>query len=390
MQRTFKILLSVSAFLVMVILLLQCKQPYVSPYVSPATGYLVIEGYISGNSPTTFNLSRTIKLSADTTNPLESGASVQVEGNDNSVYPLTWQGGGRYSAGLLALNATVNYRLRIHTQSGGDYLSDYVPYKVTPAIDSINWTEDNSGITIYANTHNDAGTTRYYQWNYDETWEYRAGETSYYEVGPNANPITIIARPPADQVYRCWRNYSSSNILIGSSAKLAKDEIYLQPLNRIAGNSEQISVLYSTLVRQYALTEDGYNFLNLMKKNTESLGSIFDAQPSQLKGNIHCLSNPKEPVIGFVSAGTVQQQRIFISRYQVSPWFFNFICPEKDTLVLNNQMELSHFFGNGGWVPIEKHYNMMDQFDGWLANGVYCADCKSQGGTNIPPSFWPN
>ena len=181
MQRTFKILLFVSAFLGMGILLLQCKQPYVSPYVSPETGYLVIEGYISGNSPTTFLLSRTVKLSAGTTTPPEIGASVQVEGDDNSVYPLTGQG-GQYSAGPLALNATVNYRLRVHTQSGGDYLSDYARYKVTPAIDSINWIEDNSGITIYANAHNDAGTTRYYQWSYDETWEYRAGETSFYEV----------------------------------------------------------------------------------------------------------------------------------------------------------------------------------------------------------------
>jgi hypothetical protein len=82
---------------------------------------------------------------------------------------------------------------------------------------------------------------------------------------------------------------------------------------------QQLSVLYSIFVRQYALTEDGYNFLSLMQSNTESLGTIFDPQPSQLKGNIQCLTNPNEPVVGYVSAGTVQQQRIFISRNQLPP-----------------------------------------------------------------------
>jgi hypothetical protein len=389
MRRTFKIILPVSALLAMVILLLQCKQPYVSPYASPATGYLVVEGYISGNGSTSFRLSRTIKLSGDTTNPVENGASVQVEGDDNSTYPLTGQAGGIYNTGLLTLNAGVNYRLRVHTQSGGEYLSDYVPFKATPAIDSVNWIRNSNGVDIYVNTHNDAGTTRYYQWYYDQTWEYHAGETSYYEVVPGSDPISIIARPPADQAYRCWRNNSSSSILINNSVKLAKDEIYLQPLTHIQADNEPLSVLYSIQVRQYALTEDGYNFLNLMKKNTESLGSIFDVQPSELKGNIHCLSNPKEQVIGFVSAGTIQQQRIFISGAQVSPWRYFFTCQAKDTVVPNNPEQLKYFFGTGAYIPIDMHYNMFG-FDGWIANEPYCVDCRSQGGSNVPPVFWPN
>src|ERR1700744_4976237 len=118
-----------------------CRDKYVSPYKSPVTGYLVVEGYISANTPTQFTLSRTIPLPGDSAIPAELGAGVQVEGSDNSTYPLVEQGNGLYSSiDTLRLNAAMQYRLRIHTGNGEDYLSDFVSYKVTPPIDSINWT----------------------------------------------------------------------------------------------------------------------------------------------------------------------------------------------------------------------------------------------------------
>ena len=391
MQRTLKKILPVLLFLLVVIPLQQCKQVYVSPHVSPQTGYLVVEGYISGNTATSFTLSRTIKLSADTTNPVEEGASLQIEGDDNSTYPLTATGGGVYSTtGILPLNAPVKYRLHINTQTGEEYLSDYVPYKITPAIDSINWKQDNSGVTIYANAHDDAGSTRYYQWSYDATWEYNSGEESEWEYDGNTNPVSVIPRTLARQIFRCWSYQSSSSLLITNSAKLTKDEIYEYPINKIGADDIQLSVLYSLLVRQYALTEDGYNFLSLMKKNTESLGSIFDAQPSALKGNIHSVSDPTEQVIGFVSAGTVQQQRMFVSRGQLSSWNYYFSCPLKDTFALNNPDSFLKFFGYGGYTPTFSHYSPGGALDYYFCNERFCIDCTTRGGSNVKPAYWPN
>lgn len=372
----------VSFLLVAVLALQRCKQPYVSPYVSPATGYLVVEGYISGNTPTSFLLSRTVPLSSGTTSPPEANAGVQVEGDDNSIYPLSAQGNGVYgSVGNLSLNASVNYRLRITTQSGGQYLSDYAQYKVTPPIDSVNWVQNGAGVSIYANAHDDAGTTRYYQWDFDETWEYHSAEYAELEYVPD----TIVLRPAADQIYRCWHNDGSNQILIASTEKLSKDLVYEQPLQQIPANSVQISVLYSILVRQYALTEGGYNFLSLMQKNTESLGTIFDPQPSQLVGNIHCLTNPAEPVIGYVSAGTVQQQRIFIQQDQVTNWFYSYTCPMKDTILPGTEKSLSQNFASQVFTPVAAAPHNM-----YSANYTSCLDCTFQGGTTDKPSYWPN
>ena len=91
-----------TAIIILLFSLLQwhCVQSYVSPYQSPATGYLVVEGYITGNGPTSIKLSRTIPLPGESTIPVVTGAQLQIEGSDNSVYPFTETGNGYYLPAL--------------------------------------------------------------------------------------------------------------------------------------------------------------------------------------------------------------------------------------------------------------------------------------------------
>ena len=63
-----------------------------------------------------------------------------------------------------------------------------------------------------------------------------------------------------------------------------------------------------------------------MKKNTEQVGTLFDAQPSQISGNFKCLTNPGELVIGFVEVTEEQTKRAFIYNSQVPGWSYNMIC----------------------------------------------------------------
>jgi len=376
-----------SAILYLFLILCGCKDPYVSPYKAPPTGYLVVEGYISGNSITQFTLSKTIPLPGDSALPTVDGATVQVEGSDNSVYPLTGQGSGVYSSvDTLALNPQLQYRLRIRTNSD-QYLSDFVPFKTTPPIDSINWIQDGTGqVTIYANTHNTSDTAGYYQWDFSQIFEHHAGEDGEYYYDYDTVPKMVLPRTPAMMTYRCWSSANSTSILIANSTKLSADVIYEQPLKSIPPNDIQLSVLYTILVRQYSITADGYNFLSLMQKNTESLGSIFDAQPSQITGNIHSLTNASEKIIGYVSAGTVQQQRIWIARYQVQNAYSN-PCPIKDTVFGNDSATIYKEFYEGPFAPLDAGPCMSTC---WLSNYKGCQDCRNDGGVNIKPAIWPN
>jgi hypothetical protein len=365
-----------------------CKDKYVSPYKSPNVGYLIVEGFISGNTPIQYTLSRTLPLPGDSTIPRETGANVEVEGSDNSSISLVDRGGGVYSsADTPMLNAQIRYRLRIHTAEGEDYLSDFVPFRPTPPIDSINWVESSDGVNIYVNTHDPANATRYYEWNYDETWEYHSAEPSGEEY--DTATVQVIPRPPSSQIYRCWHEDSSNNILLGSSIKLAQDVIYRQPLELLRKNVVQLSVLYTTLVKQWALTDSAYNYASILQKNTESLGSIFDAQPTELYGNIHCLSNPTEQVIGYISAGTIRQQRIWISATQLTDWAYTYSCPVEDFRVGLDSMDLLQSYRYGGDIPLYPHYPLRGAQDGWTSNYAFCIDCRSQGGVATKPAIWP-
>ena len=86
-----------------------------------------------------------------------------------------------------------------------------------------------------------------------------------------------------------------------------------------------------------------------MKKNTEDIGSFFGPLPSELKGNIHCLTNPEEPVIGFVTSSAATQKRIFIDASQVSNWLHYYSCEE---LFVPNHPDSIFQAGSAGWTPV--------------------------------------
>lgn len=364
----------------------QCIQTYVSPYKSPATGYLVVDGYISGNGMTQYKLTRTIPLPGDSTIPVVTGAQMQVEGSDNSVYPLTEQGNGQYGIDSLPLTTAVQYRLRISIPNGDTYLSSFVPYKPTPPIDSVNWVQSPDGVNIYVSTHDPANSTRYYQWTFDQTYEYHSAESSEYIYIPSTN--SVVPRTPAQQIFTCWMDAPSTGLVVGNSTKLSQDVIYQFPLVSIPANSQALSVEYSILVTQYALSDSGYAFLSQMAQINQSLGSIFDAQPSQLTGNIHSLTNSNEPVIGYIQAGTVQQQRIFINNLQLRNWAYSYNCPAPDIGVAPNVVQ--SYFDGEGFIPLYYNEGGPPLPPGWVSNYSTCVDCTTQGGTTQKPSYWPN
>jgi hypothetical protein len=184
---------------------------------------------------------------------------------------------------------------------------DFVETQISPPIDSVNCDEKDEKL-IDVNTHDDAANTRYYRWEFEETVEYRAVFDSNIEFR-NGELIFIT---PEEMRYVCFKYFNSNAILISSSGSLGEDVISQFLLTRIPNDNSKINPRYSILVKQYALTPEAYQYWQIVKQNSEQTGNIFDPQPSQLYGNIRNVNRPDEPVIGFVSASTVSQQRIFI------------------------------------------------------------------------------
>jgi hypothetical protein len=209
-----------------------------------------------------------------------------------------------------------------------------------------------------------------------------------------SNGTKIVPRPADKQIYYCFANNTSSTIILGSTAKLTQDLLYQLPLTAIESTSEKIELKYSILVHEYSLTANAYKFWENLKKNTEQLGSIFDAQPSQISGNIHNTANPGEPVIGYISAGTVQTKRVFISSEQLpDSWRPNYPygCGV-DTLFYSHPKtgvnDVALFLIPGVEIPISAIFSPPNPKPiAYTASTTFCIDCTLRGRTQ-QPDFW--
>ena len=383
-NKSFNLIAKLKIFFVIALLLLlgSCKEEFNPKVTSINSYFLVVEGIINtGADSTIINLSRTVLVSQKNTANPETGATLTVESETNQSYPLPELSSkkGTYASLPLNLDPSKKYRLRIITANGSVYLSDFVETKVSPAIELVGHDANvEKGLQIYVNTKDQTNNTRYYRWEYEETWIFR----SAYQSVLIWNGTRFIDRDPTNYIYQCWGNEKSSSIILGSSAKLDHDVIFKQPIVLNPSTSEKFTEKYSILIKQYALTKEAYAFWENLRKNTETLGSIFDAQPSQISGNIHNQANPSEPVIGYMSAGTVQKQRIFLRKDELPG--FNLPLNANCNLVLVEpvtSLVYPSYFQGGFSIPVE--YDPK----GVLAASKLCVDCTLRG-TTKKPAFW--
>lgn len=391
MKTLFKISFIQSAkgkyFLVLslpVLFFVGCKVHYDPKIKNSNAHYLVVEGFINANGISNFALSRTRNITSGDTAAyiFETKARVQIEDNSNNVYPLTENSDGNYAASYF-LNPASKYRLHIFTSDNKEYASDFVECKQSPPIQILNWELNQGSVWINVNTGDPANNTHYYRWSYSETWEFHSQYFSNLKYYP---PDTAVI-PRIIPVYVCYQNRNSNNIIIASSAKLQQDVIDKKTIEMIPDHDTRISVLYSILVTQYALDSAGYNYWNAMKTNTENIGSIFGSQPNQTPGNIHNVNDNSEEVIGYIGAGTFQQQRLFISNGSLpSGWNQVPNCTEYE--VPNIKDSISSYFAFKGFIPYLKDSTPDGSVKGYFSASGLCVDCTLTG-SPVKPSFWP-
>lgn len=380
--------LTYSILSIIAIVQLSCRDPFNPPEVTSSAPILIVEGVlVAGQEPTRITLSRSSPLDGLSTISFEGGATVTVEGRDNSVRNLANISGGTYISQGLGLVIGQDYRLRIVTAAGREYESAFVTARETPAIDSLNFRQENDGVRLFANTRDASGNTRYYKWDYDETWEIRS---YYYATVAYRGGETVTPRQmPQEEVYRCWKYGNSTNILINTSEKLSSDVVFEAPIAFFPTGDERLGVRYSVLLRQYAIDQAGYEFYELMKRNTESMGTVFDPQPTEIGGNITCVTDPAELVLGYVTASTVSSRRYFINNNQLVNFTYQQFCMTEN--IKDDPDSIRAAFAGGGLMPYDALYgpagNVVDT-SYWLAAAPDCVDCTKRGGNLTMPSYW--
>lgn len=409
-----------AVIIAILICVLACRERYGLPIEKAYYDALVVEGNILKGDTTVVHLSRATAVSEKSLVP-QTGATVRVEGDDNSSYSLTESIPGEYKLPPFDVMNSVQYRLNI-SANGKNYVSDWTSLINTAAIDNVYW-ERNNGIKIFVKSAGTSEDSRYYKWDYEEVWEFNAKYQSraYFtyvvddagkrvpqciDKEENGKKFNVCIDQYGfegavynDTMYTCWKYQHSHNINIGASTALSENVI-IAPVRSIPEDSKETSILYSILVKQTGLSKDAYEFYQMLQGNTEKSGTIFDAQPSQLKTNIHCVSDPDELVFGYINTTAVKSKRLFISRTELPEWhYFDTTKCVTDivetgvssTLLTSGTSEEQVAMAiNIGQLPVTIIEYTKDPFiiTKYSTASKFCVDCRIEGEHKRPP-YWP-
>lgn len=383
-----------------------CREPF-EPEITSFESLLVVEGRMTTDTAgSTILLSRSYGFDGDTLIPV-TGATVSFVRDNGDVYQLSESEDGIYRSDPNAFmpQPGQSYQLSVRTTEGAEYASDFQTVKGTPVIESMDpifsYTLNANGSSVggaqfQLNTSDPGGEAVYYAWDYHETWEFFVPflKRSYWEWEPE--PVVKFL-PFDEEVFRCWRESFSTEILVGTSQGLEEDKLVNYPIHFVDVTSEKVNWGYSLLVNQYAISEAEYTFLNTLRQNTETTGSIFDPIPAEVSGNIRNLADPLEPVIGYFGASEVSSKRVYINREffpdsirtsrplsfcELDTIFFTPGQPEVGLAALRFETERL------GRTYLDTAYDVLTPVGFKLTRDI-CADCKLTG-SPIKPSYWPN
>ncbi len=363
----------------LIVLTGRCLDPYKAPSSEKDVRGLVVDGFFNGaDGSCMVTITRTQTLESYEQPPIESGAKVVIDAGTGGQYTLNETTPGTYAIGGVPAPVGSTIRLLVTTYDKIQFESDPVVVLKTPEIDSVTWTNERAGVQIYANAHDEDASNKYFTWKYIETWYYTAKYPTQVTADAEANII-----PLTENILECWTTIPSNEILISTSSAVQGNigVVSKFPLTIVTWESPKLQLRYSILVEQRSISEQVFQYLEQLKKNTENLGTLFDPLPSAPQGNIHCITFPDQSVQGMFYASTVTNKRIYINSNDVDrPAGISPTTGYEGCFLVEIRQPREDFL----------HFKPVGSITGpWnVGTTEFCVDCRLNGGSNIQPAFW--
>lgn len=371
-----------------------CITPFEPVGLEQLDNLLVVEGDIVAGEISQFKISRSQKLSDVTVVNYENLMFIWIESEDgerllpmqSGYEPLLPSGemslNGHYFIDTRNISVDKKYKLCFHTNDTKRYESGYVSILPTPPIESVDYEiKDESSLEIYVSSQNRVSPdNRYYKWRYQEDWEVHAdifAEAMYDEALNNVFEIN-----PDQNRFYCWNHKESSEILLFTTKDLSENIVHKKRLKIIPSSDRRISYLYAINVVQSSISKDAYFYWETLNKNNNETGGIFSPMPSELRGNISCIDNPEEPVIGYIDGYTLSSKRVFIYDSEIKLYHKYAVCE-----IVQGKMDQEEYYENySKGLDVITYFPEMGEVN-WAPRE--CVDCRLFG-TKKRPSFWPN
>lgn len=357
-----------------------CREAY-DPEIEKYENLLVIDGLITDQAgEASVRLSRSYAFNESYSEPEEQAVVMILDESENTqVLEEDTPGFYRARSGFSG-RIGESYKLVVSTADGENYESEWVLLKAVPEIDRLSHVFEERegtdpdqlsyGFQLLVSTQDPSNHTRYYRWEWTETWEF---------LTPLKSPIYLDEE-------RCWRSGGTSSISIGTTEHLSQDVLVDYPVHFVSNQSNRLKIRYSIELRQYSLSREAYSYwLNLQDTN-EKTGSLFDPTPSMVLGNLSNMEEGGKPALGLFQASAVSRKRIFIDQEEV-PGYVDIPSGFESCLFYEtaDSAEIQYYFDNN--FAFAGTYTYMDLEYYIFSNSEACFRCSLTGSTEMPP-FW--
>jgi len=300
-----------------------------SPELKGVQGPLVVEGLITDNAkPYSIRLSKAVRYDNNNDNELTSvsKATVVVYDNLGYIYRFKESNNGVYWSDPSEFVGVPGryYMLRIKTADNVEYQSP--PQLLLPNNFNVN-------VSAEFGTQDqlvDDGTGTLFKKAVD-------GTIIFYDIENNEDTLIrfkfdyrlitewIIPTQPPTLGWDTWPNKDIINLTDNystSTNNIEKHNVCFVPTNDV-GSTVWVDTIKMTKwvykfvprIIQYRLNNDAYQYYKSVNTVLGATGKIFDPIPSQVKGNMKCLSDNNLEVLSFFEASSART-----SYYVLNPW----------------------------------------------------------------------
>jgi hypothetical protein len=274
----------------------------------------------------------------------ESNATVNVIDDAMNTYTFIETESGVYkSQTAFAAQPNRNYKLSVITSNGEEYASTEMQLTQPTSINNLYVERDFNengieGISVYVDSYDPTGNSKYYRHEYEETYKIIAPFYSPFEMVSNNVEFPILVadqpnfqttqelvdfvvttqlRPEQERI--CYKTIKSNEIITTSSVELLEDRLDKYRVRFIGRDNTEIMHRYSILVRQYVQSLEAHTFYETLKMQSISESVFSETQPGFLQGNLFSKSNANQKVIGFFEVSSFDSKRVFFNYVDLFP-----------------------------------------------------------------------
>lgn len=384
---------------IIIILLISasCLDPYLPPVTKERSAFLVVDGYIDMNGTARVRLSRSIPLSSLGHVPSEKNATVTIRSSSGETFTLVERDSATYMASNLPVAIDKKYTLYVRTANGSEYTSDEVTPYHTPPIDEVALSfpasRDYLEIRVSA-TDPDPNATGYYLWDVEETYKYHAPVFAGFKIPPNGG--LPVEREPDELFYYCYKDVIKPSVMT-TTKNLTENVVSRFSVALIEKGSEKLSIRYSILIKQRAISEKEYAFRTQLQKSSEQQGSLFAVIPGTVVGNVKS-GSADEYVLGYFRAQHLVERREFIefddlpADFQILQTRPSECAPRVTCKTVPNVTNTTDCLPWESLGPEALITSSNTDGRGVVESYNYvitaCGDCRYRGGKVTPPPFW--